>query len=562
MSSLQRSGLSSSGALHVARHAVLVFFVFLLPTGSALAEFIPPEKMSKTLRKRIVVKEGGDDEGVPNGSIDTFDPASIDAIRERWEHLQTTINRNYPFDPGPLQVSPGEVQPWAPPTDTGFIRGADGIQLEVNGTPSAAVPNGFSSAVNEPSVAAVGDYVFYTANWFAAVSTDAGASWDYVNPFAGPFEEPAGQSFCCNQQVHHDANSNTVFWLQQMIPTSSTAAGTQRINVDQDSNGTWDCFYDLTPQDAEFDNGTFPDYPDLSVSDRHLFVTSNVVTSEANEFKGAFIARAPLAEIASCSNAMVDLHTETEFGSFRATQGAGETMYFATLESAASIRVWSWEENSAEPAAVSRSVNYFFSGARQCDDPSGVNWCGYVDSRLTGAAVSGNRAAFLWVAEENPAGGFPFPYTQGVILDTSNDLAVLEQPLIWSNDAAWVYPSLAANSQGGFGGTVLWGGGTFFPRCSAFLIDRVNDHDWAPLEHEQVVNGLAGAGGDRSGDYLSTRAYAPNDKVYAGSCFAYPQEGVGESRYVLFGRQSDFLPNTIFEDGFENGLGAWSSATP
>ena len=94
------------------------------------------------------------------------------------------------------------------------------------------------------------------------------------------------------------------------------------------------------------------------------------------------------------------------------------------------------------------------------------------------------------------------------------------------------------------------------------MIDGVNDHSWAPLEHEQVVNGLAGAGGERSGDYLSTRGYAPNDKVYAGSCFAYQQEGVGESHYVLFGRQSDFLSTTIFEDGFENGLGAWSSATP
>ena len=150
-----------------------------------------------------------------------------------------------------------------------------------------------------------------------------------------------------------------------------------------------------------------------------------------------------------------------------------------------------------------------------------------------------------------------------MILDTSNDLAVLEQPLIWSNDAAWIYPSLAANADGGFGGTVLWGGGTFFPRCSAFLVDAQNSDTWAPLEHEIVLTGPGNAGGNRSGDYLSTRAYSSNEKVYSGTCFAYPQDGVGESRYVLFGRESDFVDAEIFSDGFEGGAtAAWSDTRP
>lgn len=568
MSRSQRSGFSSREAAHRLGRltpALLACLLVGVPLTEAVAEAAEqaPEKASKTLRKRVVVKQGEDDTAVPNGALGSHDPETIDAVRERWEHLRATINRSHPFNPDGAEVAAADVRPWAPPTDTGSVRGASGILLGSSGSPSSVAPNGFSSTVNEPSVAAVGDYVFYTANWYAAASTDGGSSWSFVNPHTGPFAEPADQSFCCDQQVHHDPASNTIFWLQQMIPASATAAGTQRVNVDRQSDGSWDCYYDLTPQDADFADSTYPDYPDFSVSDGHLFVTSNVFASGSGDFQGAFVARLPLAKVTACSDAMVDFHTETDFGSFRTTQGAGETMYFATLDSDQSIRVWSWPDASAAPTAVSRPVNAFFFGTRNCADPSGTNWCGFLDSRLMGAAVSGDRAAFLWVAEENPAGGFPFPYTQGVVLDTSDDLAVLEQPLIWSNDAAWIYPSLAANSQGGFGGTVLWGGGTFFPRCSAFLIDGENSHSWAPLEHEVVLSGAGHAGGNRSGDYLSTRAYSSNDKVYAGSCFAYPENGVGESRYVLFGRADDFLGPEIFADGFEGGgVGAWSTSLP
>ncbi|NER00413.1 MAG: hypothetical protein F6K30_27575, partial [Cyanothece sp. SIO2G6] len=64
------------------------------------------------------------------------------------------------------------------------------MQIKVNSAPSSVVPDGLSAAVNEPSVVASGDYVLYTANWFAAASDDGGASWTFVNPFDGPFAEP------------------------------------------------------------------------------------------------------------------------------------------------------------------------------------------------------------------------------------------------------------------------------------------------------------------------------------------------------------------------------------
>ncbi|MEO1082826.1 MAG: hypothetical protein AAFY88_01150, partial [Acidobacteriota bacterium] len=517
-------------------------------------------RSSKTLRKRVVVKKADDDKPVPNLSMG--DPGSVTVQEERWLSLRDSINRPHRSDALLSEVAPEDIRPWQPPTSAGVssARGGDPLALQVNGTPSSAP--GAPSVVNETSVAAVGDYVFYTANWYAAASTDGGETWNFVNPSAGPFPEPPGEDFCCNQRVHHDIPTNTTFWLQQMIPDTSPT-GTQRVNVDLNTDGSWDCFYDLTPEDADFGVGNYPDYPDVAVSKGHLFVTSNVFAGTGDgAFQGAFVARLPLPDVTRCQSTMADFHTETGFGSFRTTQGAEDTMYFADHESTTSIRVWSWPDASAAPTSVSRTTNAWSNGTRNCIDPSGLNWCGFIDARLFGAAVGGDRVAFLWTPEENPAGGFPFPYTQGIVLDASNDLAVLEQPLIWSTDAAWIYPSLASNSNGDFGGTLLWGGGSSFPNCSAFLVDDVNGDAWAPFEHEVVIAGGGGAAGtNRSSDHLSTRVYASNDKVYAGSCFGYPSMGVGESRYVLFGRANDFLDIGIFADGFESGdFSAWSVA--
>ncbi|MCB1057452.1 MAG: hypothetical protein KDD11_18285, partial [Acidobacteria bacterium] len=497
---------------------------------------------------------------VPNSSLTVVDEATRLAIEERWRLLEKTINRTHRHDPLPSGAKPADIVPWTPPVTTGATeRAGEPIYVDVNGNPTSAAPGGFSSRVNEPSVAATGDYVFYTANWYAAASTDAGVSWSYVNPYTGPFPEPAGEDFCCDQQAHYDNASNTVFWLQQLIPATAASNGTQRVNVDQGANGTWDCFYDVTPQQAGFANLSFPDYPDLALSDQHLFLTSNIFPTNGGGFLGAFVARLPLAQMTTCAATSATFYTDTSFGSFRLTQEAGATMYFADLETTSSIRVWSWPQASASPSSVTRIINSFLIGTRACPGPDSRDWCGFIDSRLLGGALAGNRAAFFWVAQQNPVGGFPFPYTQGVILDTSNSLAVLEQPLIWSNDAAWVYPSASANSNGDLGGTIMWGGGTFFPQCSVWLVDDANGDSFSPFDHQVVISGTSGPSSNRSGDYLSTRNHHPYDLGYSGTCFSYLSSSTGTSRYVRFGRTEAFVTN-LFTDGFESGnVSAWSS---
>ncbi len=77
-----------------------------------------------------------------------------------------------------------------------------------------------ASNVGEPSVAANGNVVFFTGNWYAAVSTDGGTSFLYIDPAPSfPDTRPDSQ-FCCDQMVQYISEIDTFVWLIQYGPDS------------------------------------------------------------------------------------------------------------------------------------------------------------------------------------------------------------------------------------------------------------------------------------------------------------------------------------------------------
>src|SRR5689334_16704583 len=61
-----------------------------------------------------------------------------------------------------------------------------------------------ASTVGEPSLAVNGDVVFYTGNWYAALSTNGGQNFSFIDPSAEfPDANPPGTGFCCDQVVHY-----------------------------------------------------------------------------------------------------------------------------------------------------------------------------------------------------------------------------------------------------------------------------------------------------------------------------------------------------------------------
>ena len=93
------------------------------------------------------------------------------------------------------------------------------IGLALNSALTSPATQQTASNVDEPSTAINGDVVFYTGNWYAAVSTNGGKSFSYMNP-ATAFQasDPPNSSFCCDQVVQYIKSIDTFVWLLQYRP--------------------------------------------------------------------------------------------------------------------------------------------------------------------------------------------------------------------------------------------------------------------------------------------------------------------------------------------------------
>jgi len=515
--------------------------------GAAESPSEPDEAVIHTTVERL---EGEPRDPEALGSVTPESEAHIAELEARLMEGRQHPKPGAPMESVDLDLS--ILVPQNPPVDLTSIGGGPvGPELYVNTNPSDAASVGSRSEVHEPAVAAAGDRVFYTANWYAATSSDGGQNFSYVNPYPGPFPAPTGEAFCCDQTMAHDPGSNTIFWLQQFIPQSGTNTGTQRINVDQDSDGSWDCAYDINTVLVGFPVNTWFDYPDLTVSSSYLYHSSNAFTFSGG-WAGGYAGRYPLSELAACATPLtIDGYRTSSYGSFRFTRGAGTTMYFAAHQSNTALRIWSWPDADPTPASVARNVAGWSNGNRWCPGPDGKNWCGRHDGRIQSGFLSGDSAGWLWTPSQG--GSFPFPYLRVSTFDTGNDLSPVDDIDIWSPDVAYMYPSVSVNSAGQLGGTVMWGGGdTHYPSCSAWVADGPTESDLVPLAHTLSIAGNHGAynNDQRSGDYTLSEVYYPDDTQFVGSCFAYLIPSRGTSTYLRFGADP---VGPIFADGFENG---------
>ena len=139
------------------------------------------------------------------------------------------------------------------------------IQVVVNTPLPQPAQNRTASNVGEPSVSVNDDVVFYTGNWYAALSVDGGKSFKFIDPnsMAQP-KYPQGVTFCCDQVVNYMPAIDTFMWLMQYGP--STGDNIQRLAFAKTADvkaGRWQLF-DITTQMLGVP-GFFMDFPDLAV---------------------------------------------------------------------------------------------------------------------------------------------------------------------------------------------------------------------------------------------------------------------------------------------------------
>jgi len=442
----------------------------------------------------------------------------------------------------PPLVREGEERPFHSLNTRAIIHHAEAPGQDINivlNTPlTEPGQNGTAGTVGEPSCSINGDVVFYTGNWYAAVSVDGGKTFKFIDPNnMAQANDPEGVTFCCDQVVNYvPPPVDTFVWLLQYGPRSGD--NIQRLafaKTDDVKAGRWRTF-DITTQ-ALGAQGAFLDFPDLAVGANFLYMTTNIFPS-TNGGAGTAVVRIPLDSIAA-GNPTAEKFVSMELFSFRVAQNCRDTAYFAAHRDTSTLAVFSWPENQAQPVPkdveVARWIgtNGYFSRT-----PDGRRWLDRADPRLTGATLAGNELWFAWGVDAN-SNHRPQPFAQMARLNSA-DLSLIENVNLFDSDSAICYAGLATNANNEVGVSYMIGGAVFPSHVVGIMSnDRkslvAGTGDRGPLPSQD--------GSGEWGDFLTARPVFPARQLFAGAGYTLlgQQDRIQDAtpRFVIFGRAAD-----------------------
>ncbi len=416
-----------------------------------------------------------------------------------------------------------------------------------------------SSGAHEPSVSNGDNKVFYTANWYAARSMDAGQNFTYINPY-NAFPNPGG-GFCCDQLTEYAPAQDMMIWALQYVDTGTT--GTLRIARsvgNQFGQNIWK-YYDFRPQMFGFPNQRWFDFPNMSVSSNFLYITSNVFTSgTGGTFAGSVVWRIPLAELAA-GGPSVNFAGHVDAVEFapRLTEGALTTMYWGTWINTTQMRIYRWADAAASAdfvLATPTAFPYLIGGQGLAPIGDGTNMAGKADSRILAGYVARGIIGFMFHAKQNGAAR-PYPYTV-IARFTESTRAFNAQQDIFHANYAVMYPSVGVNASGDLGGLLAIGGNGTFPTAVAWIVDTVSP-TFVPLNSVFATPLLpAGVGtgppDNRWGDYFSVHRQKSRRNSWVGSTFYNVMSAatgliLTSPRYIWFGRARDLEFESVDFDG-------------
>jgi hypothetical protein len=389
-----------------------------------------------------------------------------------------------------------------------------------------------ASSVNEPSVAANGQVVMYTGNWYAARSADGGQTFQYIDPFTA-FPDPPNLGYCCDQVVNYIASIDTFVWLLQYGPkTGPQADNIQRLAFARSADvvtGRWRLF-DITTQSLGV-AGQFLDFPDLAVGASFLYVTTNVFTPDGQS-TGAAVIRIPIAGI-DTGPVTAQPFVSTDLNSFRVAQNCRAKAFFAAHADTSTLRVLAWDEQQGAPTSTDVGVARWIGGqGYQSRTPDGQRWLDRVDPRITGAALAGNELWFAWSVDRG-SNHRPTPFVQIARIDATN-LTLLENINIFDLNSAIAYGALSSNRDGEVGISYMIGGAQQFPSHMVGILTQIR-------KDVLVAAGQRGTLDGQWGDFLTVRPVFPDQQRFAATGYTMKGNGDGSNRdatprYVVFGR--------------------------
>jgi uncharacterized membrane protein len=451
-----------------------------------------------------------------------------------------------------------------PPTPTqaeaDFIESSDAPQTTVSSGSLSSSRNGLAllrrqrvyrhivpldgdvSFTNEPSIAAHGKRILATWNWGAALSTDGGTTFRYLDPYTS--FPTAHHGFCCDQLAYFVPQRDLWVWVLQY--SSDETGNILRIawaRGDSDFDVPRMTFFDLSPAslpNSGYSQSAWFDYNGVSSTSKYLYVSSNVVDTG---YEGVVI-RIPLSELAAGSVNPQDVqYFKTRLMTPRLVLGATSTMYFASHLTTSTLSVWTWADDSDSITRGYVTHWAYRTWRYHCPRKGGSatsDWClglrnGYAknDDRPSAGWLANGRLGWAWNAAQDRAHGFRYPFVMAVEID-KDKLKRLDQPIIWSSKYAYQYAAITPNARGRLAGVVDQGGGTRYLSCAA-VVRRPGD-GWGayPLDSSN-----ADPAEPRAGDYLGISSGVGTNS-WAGACSTL-RGGPGRSNenvgYFLFRRR-------------------------
>lgn len=427
------------------------------------------------------------------------------------------------------------------------------LKLFLNTELTGPAQNQTGGNVGEPSTSINGNVVFYTGNWYAAMSSDGGKTFRYIDPngMAQPGDGP-NVTFCCDQVVNYMPSIDMFVWLLQYGP--STGDNIQRLAFAKTADltaGRWRIF-DITT-DALGVQGSFLDFPDLAVGSNFLYMTTNIFPQ--GNAAGTAVVRIPLSSIGS-GNPTAEKFVSMDFQSFRVTQNCRDTAYFAAHKDTSTLTVFSWPESQPNPSQADVAVARWIGGTGGYFSrlPDGRRWLDRADPRLTGATMAGNDLWFAWAVDAG-SNRRPQPFVQIAKVD-SIDFTKVENINLFDSDSAICYAGLSTNAANEVGVSYMLGGAQPPTHVVGILTNTQQHIEAGPGDRGPLPDPQSGAG--QWGDYLTCRPVFADRKLFAAAGYSLKGKVDGGNvdatpRFVIFGRTGD--PNAVSGDGGGAGNG-------
>jgi hypothetical protein len=331
---------------------------------------------------------------------------------------------------------------------------------------------------SEPTAIAVRDPALFTANRFAAISTNAGRDWTHINPSTRFPQSDAG--FCCDQFTAYHEAEDVAFWLLQYEFSPGTKQGGQRLvrMLGRDGirsmlgNAPDYASYYLRPLIFGINDptGAWLDYPQLGLTTTHLHGVCNVYDGN-DKFLTGVVWRILLADLKAGVPVSVQYLLTAQIGghSWRLTQNPGAKMFFATHKTTSQLRVYNWPAVGLV-AWADVNIAEWTQGLGTCTGPDNRDWAGNpMENRIMGAYRTAGEIGFLWHC--GPRTGRPNAYVRIVRLDPATP-SLIGQYDIYNDTRCVAYPAATCNSRGDVGVVCAWGGATSHVHVSATIFDQ------------------------------------------------------------------------------------------